>query len=277
MLQTNQTAPSPTAMLASNPLHRFVVDRVDDFVRIRRDADDRIVGSVGDPDSSFAGRDVARKHALHRDRPLHLSGLRVDPGECRVVQVRDPDGALAEVHGPGRFPTSTSATTLFVFGSMTATEFGLTAIESPPPRKASRAMSAARRQRRQARRLSARCSLPSRGMESLPPARELPGAATGDRALGCRELQRLVLLEDRLLQTLKRRARLDPELVHERAPRPLICVECLRLATGPVEREHQLSAQALSKGVLGDKRLQLGDQLAMEAEREVGFDPLLDS
>ena len=98
-------------------------------------------------------------------------------------------------------------------------------------------------------------------------------AARGDLDL---RLERSVLPEDRLLQTLQRRARLDPELVHEHAPRPLICVECLRLPAGPVEREHQLSAQPLAQGVLGDKRLQLGDQVAMAAEREVGFDPLLE-
>ena len=118
---------------------------------------------------------------------------------------------------------------------------------------------------------------PSRGMDLYrPPRASRVGRGDRRRALP-RELERLVLLEDRLLQTLKRRARLDAELVHEHAPRPPIRVECLRLATGPVEREHQLSAQAFSKRVLGEKCLQFGDQLAMAAEREVGFDPLLDS
>ncbi len=106
---------------------------------------------------------------------------------------------------------------------------------------------------------------------------EVPGRRSERRRAIARELQRLVLPEDRLLQTLQRRARLDAELVHERAPRPLIRVECLCLAAGPVEREHQLSAQAFSEGVLGEKCLQFGDQFAMEAERELGFDPLLDS
>ena len=74
---------------------------------------------------------------------------------------------------------------------------------------------------------------------------------------------------------MQRRARLDSQLVHERAPRPLIRVQCLRLSTRPIKREHQLSAQTLAKRVLGDKRLQLGDEVVVAAEREVGFDPLL--
>ena len=77
-------------------------------------------------------------------------------------------------------------------------------------------------------------------LRASPPA---PRAGGGRLAP---ELQRLVLLEDRLLQTLERRARLDAELVHEGTPRPLIRVERLRLPAGPVESEHQLSAQAFS-------------------------------
>ena len=78
------------------------------------------------------------------------------------------------------------------------------------------------------------------------------------------------------LESLQRLARLDPQLVHEHAPRPWYASSASACRPRPVEREHQLSAQTLAQRVLRDKRLQLGDQVAVAAEREVGLDPLLD-
>ena len=45
------------------------------------------------------------------------------------------------------------------------------------------------------------------------------------------------------------------------------------MTAGPVEREHVLRAEPLSERVLRDQRLQLADDVAMAAEREVGLDP----
>ena len=48
------------------------------------------------------------------------------------------------------------------------------------------------------------------------------------------------------------------------------------LAAAAVEREHQLGAEALAVRVLGDQRLELGDEREVAAERQLGVDPLLD-
>ena len=49
------------------------------------------------------------------------------------------------------------------------------------------------------------------------------------------------------------------------------------LAPGPVQRQHQLAAQPLAQGMRLDQRLELADERSVAAERQVGFDPLLDS
>ena len=100
-----------------------------------------------------------------------------------------------------------------------------------------------------------------------------------DRALRSRrlrELERRILAQDRALELLQRRARLDPELVDEHASRGLVGGQRLGLAARPVEREHQLAAQALAQGMLGRERLELRDQRGVPAEGEVGVDPPLD-
>ncbi len=68
-----------------------------------------------------------------------------------------------------------------------------------------------------------------------------------------------VLAQDRLLELLQRRARVDPELVHERPARVLVGVERLGLPPGAVERQHLLPAQALSQRVLPHEGGELRD------------------
>jgi hypothetical protein len=41
-----------------------------------------------------------------------------------------------------------------------------------------------------------------------------------------------------------------------------------------IEREHQLRAKTLAQRMLANESLELGDELRMAAEREVGLDPL---
>ena len=84
-----------------------------------------------------------------------------------------------------------------------------------------------------------------------------------------------ILLEDRAFQSLKRRARLQPELLPERPARSPVGLQRLGLAAGTVERPHQLPPETLSQGVAIDERLELWDELGMPTEREVGFDPVL--
>lgn len=94
------------------------------------------------------------------------------------------------------------------------------------------------------------------------------------RRLG--EVERRVLLEDRLLELLERPPGLETELFHQRAPRVLIGLQRLRLASTPVEGQHQLPARALAQRVAGDEGFELGDEISLASEREVGVDPFLD-
>ena len=87
--------------------------------------------------------------------------------------------------------------------------------------------------------------------------------------------ERFVLLEDRALEATQLLARLQPELVDEQAASLLVCRERVRLAPGPVQRQHQLAAQALAQRVLPDEPLELGHELGVPAELEIGVDPLL--
>ena len=85
-----------------------------------------------------------------------------------------------------------------------------------------------------------------------------------------------VLLEDLALEPPERLARLEPELGGEVLPAVLVHLQRLRLATGPVQRQHELTAEALAERVALDERLELTDQLVVPSEREVGVDPLLE-
>jgi hypothetical protein len=51
--------------------------------------------------------------------------------------------------------------------------------------------------------------------------------------------------------------------------------ERVRLAPGPVEREHELSSEPIPEGMASDQLLQLGDQAVVPTECEVGIDPVL--
>ncbi len=64
------------------------------------------------------------------------------------------------------------------------------------------------------------------------------------------------------MELLKRRTRLDPEFLDERAAGLLVGLKRLRLAARAVEREHELTAQPFAKGVLLDERLELAGQVA---------------
>ena len=96
------------------------------------------------------------------------------------------------------------------------------------------------------------------------------------RRLGRSEPQRRVLPQDRALELLELHARLESQPLDEHAARFLVGGEGVGLAPRPVEREHELSAKALPQRIAGDERLQLGDELGMSPELEVGVDALLD-
>ena len=62
------------------------------------------------------------------------------------------------------------------------------------------------------------------------------------------------------MQALQLAARLDPELVDELSASVLVDLERLRLTVRPIEREHQLRAEAFPERMLRDEGLELADQ-----------------
>ena len=113
------------------------------------------------------------------------------------------------------------------------------------------------------------------------------GAAADERRLRRRQVpsrphvgrldgERRIVPENRLLQLLQFGSRLEAELVLHRLACPPKRLERRLLPIAPVEGEHQLPAEPLAATVLRDQRLELGNKIAMAAERQVGVDPVLE-
>ena len=85
-----------------------------------------------------------------------------------------------------------------------------------------------------------------------------------------------VVRQDHSLEPSQLRPRLDAELVDEHLTPDAHRLERLRLSAGSVQRDHQLSAQPLAQGMLGDQRLQLADQVLGTSAGELRGHPLLD-
>jgi hypothetical protein len=116
------------------------------------------------------------------------------------------------------------------------------------------------------------------------------GDASGGRRLGhgrgqdrrrytsrtrLQQLEPRVLAEDRSLELSQLRARLEREFVHQqRAHRP-VGLERIGLSSGSVESEHELGLEPFAERVLYHERLELGDEGAVPAELEFGFDTVL--
>ena len=66
-------------------------------------------------------------------------------------------------------------------------------------------------------------------------------------------------------------SRLDPERLDEHRARLPKGLQRVGLATGAVEREHQLAVQALAQRMLDDQTLELRHQLAVPAGAEIGL------
>ena len=103
-------------------------------------------------------------------------------------------------------------------------------------------------------------------------SREVPARAQ----LGRLDRERRVLLQDRALQLVQRGAGLEPELLAQRLPRLPEHLERVGLAVAPVQGEHELPAEPLAAPVLGNQRLELGDELAVVTERELRLDTVLE-
>jgi hypothetical protein len=97
----------------------------------------------------------------------------------------------------------------------------------------------------------------------------------GRRRLSRGQLESGVLREDRPLELAQPLARLDTRLLDQGPACLLVGLQRFRLAVAAVERQHQLGAQTLAVGVLGDQRLELSNDLGVAAERQLGVDQLL--
>ena len=84
-----------------------------------------------------------------------------------------------------------------------------------------------------------------------------------------------IVLQDRLLKPLELLARFEPKLLRQLAAGGSVGVERLGLARRPVERQHQLVAQALPEWMSGDQALELASKPRVATTSEVGVDPLL--
>ena len=82
------------------------------------------------------------------------------------------------------------------------------------------------------------------------------------------------MAEDLPFQLREKRAGLETELVAEQLPAAPVHLERVCVAAGAVERDHQLPAQLLPQGVIGDERLQLRHELAVVTELQLRLDPL---
>ena len=81
-----------------------------------------------------------------------------------------------------------------------------------------------------------------------------------------------VLPQDALAQGLQLWPGVEPELVGQTRAGGGVGLERLGLSTGPVQRHHEQGAEAFVERVRGDEGLQLADDLAVPAGRELGRD-----
>ena len=80
------------------------------------------------------------------------------------------------------------------------------------------------------------------------------------------------MLQDRLLEAAQLDPGLDPKLIHKSPPAVAIARQCVCLSPAPVESRHQLPEDALIEGLGRDGAFQVGNELAVVAERESHVD-----
>jgi hypothetical protein len=103
-----------------------------------------------------------------------------------------------------------------------------------------------------------------------PPAPRLLNLTLRD-SLSRRPKPRL-LTDDLSRQALELLARLETEIVVEGAARSLIDVECVRLATRAVERDHELPDEVLAVGALLDEAPELAYDLRVASQGQIRVD-----
>ena len=84
-----------------------------------------------------------------------------------------------------------------------------------------------------------------------------------------------ILAQDRVVQLAQRGSGLDADLLDQRRSRLPEGLQRLCLAARAVEREHPLRLQPFAQRVARDEHLELGEDLAMAARRQVAVDRAL--
>ena len=69
-------------------------------------------------------------------------------------------------------------------------------------------------------------------------------------------------------------ARVETELLGEDGAGAAVRGECVCLSLAAVERDHELAPEAFAQRLFRDEALELGHELGVAAEAELGFDPL---
>ena len=82
------------------------------------------------------------------------------------------------------------------------------------------------------------------------------------------------MLEDPPLQSAEVVGRLQPEVVRQQATDLGVLRERIRLPSRAVEGEHQLCPEPLVEGMVGDRALELGDEVRVPGQGELRVDPL---
>jgi hypothetical protein len=75
-----------------------------------------------------------------------------------------------------------------------------------------------------------------------------------------------------LLQTF---AWVEAQFLSQREPRVFVDAQGVRLSSGPIQREDELTAKPLAESMLRDERLQLGDDVIVATESEIDVDSRL--
>ena len=207
-----------------------------------------------------AGRDAADAD-FGRHRADHRALVRVDPSEVVVDGVGNPDVRAVRGDGDRLDARRDRVHQVSGLGVDDRERVGLREIGIPVATGKDRG-DGGREQKAAA----------EGDREGAPSAR----AKIRKRAPAGRGGDRRILVEDRPLELLQIRARLEAELSVELAARLAVCLERLGLAARPVEGEHQLRAQPLAGWVIGNQPLELRDQRLVPPEGEVGVDPILD-
>src|SRR5262249_44501893 len=103
-----------------------------------------------------------------------------------------------------------------------------------------------------------------------------PAPTRSFRLGSARRRERLVLPEDPGLELPQRLAPLEAQPPPQPPCAAAVCRKRLSLASRAVEGENEPLEQLLPEGVLGDERLELGYELAVVSQRELGVGPVLE-